>query len=186
MRLEVSVENNIPFLLSTLKELEAYSAVVGVAAEPDSELAIYAGAQEFGAVIKSKKAIAKLYHMLAEEGLLDKDKFPLYIWMKAKKEITIPERAFLRKTFEDQKTIDQAEKLFVFAMSRALSGQGKMIQALEAAADSLVASVKATIISGMGPGNHPLTVARKGHSQTLMGKEPRLLKSIIREIIKDE
>ncbi|EMP09533.1 MULTISPECIES: hypothetical protein [Leptospira] len=186
MHLKVEVENNIPFLLSTLKELENLSAVVGVAAEPDSELAIYAGAQEFGAVIKSKKAIAKLYYLLVEEELIDKDKFPLYIWMKAKTEITIPERAYLRKTFDDPGVIDEAEKLFVYAFDRALSGQGKMIQALEAAADSLLASVKATITSGMSPSNHPLTIARKGHSRTLMGKEPRLLKSITREIIKDE
>ncbi|EMO80172.1 hypothetical protein LEP1GSC126_3377 [Leptospira kirschneri str. 200801774] len=184
MHLEIEVENDIPFLLSTLKELDGPSAIVGVAAEPDSELAIYAGAQEFGAVIKSKKAIAKLYFMLVEEELIDKEKFPLYIWMKAKTEIIIPERAYLRRTFEDSGVINEAEKLFVYAFDRALNGQGKMIQALEAAADSLVASVKTTITSGMSPSNHPLTIARKGHSRTLMGKEPRLLKSITREIIK--
>lgn len=33
MHLKVEVENNIPFLLSTLKELENLSAVVGVAAK---------------------------------------------------------------------------------------------------------------------------------------------------------
>ncbi|EKN89055.1 hypothetical protein LEP1GSC034_3859 [Leptospira interrogans str. 2003000735] len=184
MSLKIQDENNIPFLLSSLEELEGISARVGVAAEPNSELAIYAGAQEFGAVITSKKAIAKLYYMLVEEGLIDKEELPIYIWMKAKTEIIIPERSFLRSIFESKEAIDKAMKLFLFAMDRALAGQGKMISALEAAADSFVASIKSTIASGVNPANHPLTTARKGHSKTLMGKEPRLQKSITREIIK--
>ncbi|WP_017863234.1 hypothetical protein [Leptospira santarosai] len=184
MGLKISDENNIPFILSSLEELEGISANVGVAADPDSELAIYAGAQEFGAVITSKKALAKLYYMLVDEGLIDKEKLPIYIWMKAKTEIIIPERSFLRATFDDEESINKAMKLFLFAMDRALVGQGKMISALEAAADSLVSSVKGTIAGGVNPGNHPLTTARKGHSKTLMGKEPRLQRSITREIVR--
>ncbi len=160
------------------------SANVGVVADPGSDLAIYAGAQEFGAVITSKKAIAKLYFMLVEEGLLDPEKLPIYIWMNTKTEIVIPERSFLRSTFENNEAIEKAMKLFVFAMDRALAGQGKMISALEAAADSFVASVKGTIAGGVDPKNHPLTTAKKGHSRTLMGKEPRLQKSISREIVR--
>lgn len=142
MSLKIKDENNIPSLFSSLEGLEGMSANVGVVAAPDSELAIYAGAQEFGAVITSKKAIAKLYFMMVEEGLIDKEELPIYIWMKAKKEIIIPERSFLRSVFEDEAAIEKAMKLFIFAMDRALAGQGKMISALEAAADSLVASVK--------------------------------------------
>lgn len=178
-------EDNFSKLISDLKELKGKSAYVGVVAEPDSELAIYAGANEFGAVIRSKKAIAKLYYLMVEEGLIDEKKFPIYLWMKSKKEIVIPERSFLRSTFHDEKEINKAIKLFQFAFNRFLSGNGSAINALEAAADSLVASVKGKITGDIPPDDHPLTQARKGHARTLMGKEPHLYKSISKQIVSE-
>lgn len=185
MSLQIVDKNEIPTLALTLNGMADHSALIGVAAQPDSDLAIIAASNEFGAVIRSKKAIAKLYYMMVEEGLIDKEELPIYIWMKAKTEIIIPERSFLRATFDDSVAINKAIKLFNYAMDRALSGQGNALNALEAAADSLVSSVKSTIAKSVGPANHPLTIARKGHPRTLQGDRPRLIGAITREILNE-
>ncbi|MBE7413633.1 MAG: hypothetical protein L6Q54_06340 [Leptospiraceae bacterium] len=172
--------DNFPKIISDLKELKNLSAFVGVSAEPDSDLAIYAGANEFGAVIKSKKAIAKLYYLMVEEGLIDEKKFPIYIWMKSKDKIVIPERSFLRSTFHDESVMEKVKNTFTRILSSTMSPE----KALSAAADVLVSAVKSKIVSGVGPGNHPLTSAGKSGQGTLQ-KSFQLHRSIRKQIVKE-
>ncbi|HMV44719.1 MAG TPA: hypothetical protein PK079_25075 [Leptospiraceae bacterium] len=169
--------NNMGEIISGLEELSSRSVDVGILGNADSKLLIYANANEFGAVIKSRKAMRKLFAMMRELGIKpDKSK------RKNQNGIVIPERSFFRSAVDNPANVDKMVKLAEFALNRFFSGQGKAIDVLNAAASSMVASIKNNIASGIDPANSDFTFKKKGHAKTLLGKNPHLIKAVTYEV----
>lgn len=93
----VDIDNGYNMLIHNLKKELAGSVDIGVFGEKDSDMVIIASANEFGATITSKKSRTWLYYALKRKGInLNYNKF-------MSKNTVIPERSFLRSTFDENK-----------------------------------------------------------------------------------
>jgi hypothetical protein len=79
--------------------------------------------------------------------------------------IIIPERAFLRKAFDDRNTLIEAVKNGVQSYFKT----GSLDAAISAIGESCAASVRKSINSNIAPPNHPFTKFKKdGKDKTLV------------------
>lgn len=157
-------KNNIPKLKAQIKELTGKKIRVGVLG--NAELAVIAGANEFGVDIEVTQKMRSYLH---------------YIGIHLRKEtkyIKIPERAFLRITMDKKDTVSKAVKFGerIFDLNQDVG------QILDAMGASLVSSVQDTIESNIAPPNSSITIERKGSAKTLQN-EGRLKQGITYEIV---
>ena len=136
--------NRIPELRKKIKKMTASEIQGGVLG--NEQLAIIAGANEFGARIEVTDAMRKV---LAWKGL----------YLKKKTEyITIPERPAIRNTFDNKKNIKEVYDIAggVYDIDANLN------TTLKAMGEKLVSQIQKSIKSNYSPKNHPFTVKQKG------------------------
>ncbi len=170
--------NKLPRIIREIRKVQKSKIIAGVLAPEDSEQAIIAGANEFGATIKVTKAVrGALMAQLIEAGASDLIKLIPAVGSV----INIPERSYIRSTFNDPKTVDKAIDFIGFGITRIIQGGGDAEAALKAAASSVISSIQLTLRDDIEPENHPITVAIKGSDGTLRDTG-RLAQSIAAKI----
>lgn len=195
----------LPHVEEELLKLFGKKIIVGPAADEGSELAVIAGANEFGAEIKPKSARALAIPLRKEvKGVSPRSvdgleyipprgsrKNPMLAKVEGKRlvpyyllvsRVVIPERAYLRGTMDSQDAINKALNLASAAVARIVAGGGRAEDVLHAIGNSLVSSVKLRIRSSIGPANSPITLLTKKGSTTLVD-EGRLMGSIQYEVL---
>lgn len=204
MGAKVTEKVYLPHVEKELRAIMRHKIIVGPAAEEGSELAVIAASNEFGAEIKPKSskflAIPLIpqakgkrpsefnnlffipgkhggYGFLARKTSGENNEFVFLL----KKLVRIPERAYMRKTFDSAKTHERALKVAREMLQRVIAGSATAEDFLNAVGSSYVASVKTTIAGGVDPANSELTLKMKSGSTTLID-EGRLLKSINYEV----
>ena len=187
-----------------LAEIANKKIIAGVVAEEGSQLAMYAGANEFGATITPKKGKFLAIPLMPElEGKSPKNfppgflKFvpfdPKNMWKGGKlmrgdveafvllRSVKIPERAFLRKALDDKKTQDKVYEMAYYQLERILSGEGKADDFYVSVGEMITSRIKGSLSSNIKPDNSSLTKIFKKGNRTLIDSGD-LLKSIGYEI----
>lgn len=180
-----------------LQKLIGKHVIAGVAAEEKSTLAQYAGANEFGAIIRPKAGKKYIAIPLQPEfkGKSPKD-IPVKYTIKQSKDKTkavlfignipafllvtssrIPERAFLRTTLDSKAAIDAIIAKTKQGLRALLTGKASAETILHAIGATLVSKIKSTISSNLPPANSAITLRLKNGDITLID-EGILLKSI--------
>lgn len=196
----------LPGVEEELLKLYGKKIIVGPATDEGSELAMYAAANEFGVnSIKPKSGtylaiplipelkgisprnIAGLVFFPGKNGKLPYLAHveggrvtPCYVLLR---EVRIPERSYLRGTFDSTDAIDKAVNMAAGAINRIIAGTGKADDVLNAMGSSLVASIKLRIRSGVGDKNSDITVATKRRKGVTLVDSGRLMQSIQYEVI---
>lgn len=161
--MKIKDTNNIPKLKKNLKKISGKKVEVGIFGK---ELALIAGVNEFGTKIKVTK---KMRDYLRVKGLFLK---------KSTTKITIPERSYLRSSFDNKKNIDQA---FKFAQ-KILDTNENINQALNSLGVKMSAIIKKKISSNIPPTNHPFSIEQKGGKNKTLIDKGVLLNSVRHEI----
>lgn len=146
--------NHIPELEAALRELTSKSIEVGWFESDNSHLAMIAGVQEYGATIPVSE---QLRRWMAASG---------YYLKKSTTVLHVPERAPLRKSFEE---VAEISTLLENAVYKAM-GDYDSRKALNSVGVGLVRLVQRKINSNIGPKNHPFTLAHKNGEKTLVDK----------------
>jgi len=158
----VKDESRVPEILKQLKLLNNKRVRVGVFSD---EIGLVAGVNEFGAKIKVTDKMRAYLHSIGLH-LKDTTKF-----------IVIPERSFLRSTFDNKKVIDsvfeRGEDVFF--------NDFNVLKMLDVIGKSMGEKIKIKISSNIKPENHPFTIIKKGSNKTLVDKGS-LEKSITYEV----
>lgn len=189
-----------------LQQIFRKKIIVGPAAAENSELAKYAAANEYGAIITAKKGyLAIPCHPAAKDRrpsdfgdlvfIPGKNKGHAFLakvskdgkyrenYFLLKRTVRIPERSYLRGAFDKKDTIDRAVRVGAEMVHRVLFGQAKAKDVLAAIGQSLVASVKQRISSNIPPSNSAITLITKKRGGSTLIDEGRLLGSIQDEVI---
>jgi len=153
--------NRIPDLLKRMKNFKATEVRGGVIGK--GHLNMIAGVNEFGMKIK---VTAKMRKYLASQGL--------YL-LKNTKHITIPERAFLRNTFDNKKTV---AKIYEDSTKDIFNLDVKEKQITEQMGVLLVAAIRKSISSNIKPKNHPFTTQQKGGKNKTLIVDGNLLRGV--------
>lgn len=175
---------NLGELIGNFKEFQGKKIIVGPIAKPDSELAKYAAANEFGAEIRPKKG----KFLAIPKTVEAKERSPRDFGKEAGehfafvKKVVIPERSWLRGAFDKKETIDKAVRIAKDALRLMIDGKSSAMNVLNAIGLSFVSSVKARISSNIPPSNAEITLLTKKGKRTLI-EEGQLLKSIGHEVL---
>lgn len=174
--MSVSSTNNIPKIQAELQKLENMTLVIGPQGGNDSTIQMIASVNEYGANIKITEKMAAWLHFTAKAlGLPATDK-------KGDGFIHIPERSFMRWTFDNETALNKAFELYEDAVYRILTGEGTAKQAAEVLGNALVAAVRNRIRSNIQPENSEFTRAMKGEGKNTLVDTGRLIQSISFEI----
>lgn len=172
----VTGTNNIPKIQAELQKLEGMTLVIGPQGDEGSEIQMIATVQEYGATIKITPKMAAFLSATARTlGLPAKTE-------KGDGYIHIPERSFMRATFDNDAVLDKAFAQYEDAVYRILTGEGTALQAANVLGNALVAAVKNRIRSNIAPGNSEFTIAKKGEGKGTLVDRARLLQSISYEV----
>jgi len=145
--------NRIPQLISALRELSEYGIEVGLVGSDDSEYIMIASVHEFGITIRKKKG-----------------------------SINIPERSFLRSTFDEK-----SGKWFDFVnkqIPKLLNGSMNARTICERLGAKMVGDVQKKLTELSDPANAPSTIAQKGSSNPLIdtgGLRARITYKVVRK-----
>ena len=92
----------------------------------------------------------------------------------------IPQRSFLRSTYDEQ--INKWRRLFAQVINGAINMEASAMRDLANLGDRAVADVKRKLSSNIPPPNAPSTVKKKGEGKTTLFDTGQLLKAIIYEV----
>ena len=203
MPAKVTEKVYLPYVEKELSELLRKKVIVGPTAQNGNELAAYAAANEFGAEITPKNATFLAIPVRPEAKERNPTNFkltpvfpkggtpylakieggvviPYYI---LKKKITIPERSYMRSTFDKRETQDKLMRILKDSIKRLIAGTMRADDVMNALGASLAASVKSQIASNIGPPNASITIALKRAKSTTLIDEGHLVKSISWEVV---
>lgn len=101
-------------------------------------------------------------------------------------DLGIPQRSFIRETFEDSKVKTELKEMFAKVVKSIIAGKLDADKAMEVLGHWGVSKIKNRITFGEGisPANAPYTIARKGSSRPLVDTG-RLINAINHEVSKD-
>ena len=153
-----------------LKELNGARVRVGIVGESDSKLLTYAAVNEYGANIKITPKMRNFLH---------------WIGIHVKNETThiiIPERSYIRATFDNKKVFDKLKKKIQPLLKSVLNGGNEASDILDFIGLQLTSDVKSTIANMKEPVNHPVTIKRKGKGKGLLVDSGRLTNAISYEV----
>jgi len=131
--------NHIPQLIQSMRELAGYEIEVGIFGSDDSFYAMIAAVHEFGITIRKERG-----------------------------SIVIPERSFLRSTF-DEKNGEWA-KFVKKQLPKLLDGQMNARTICERLGAKMVGDIQRKLTQLDDPPNAPSTIAQKGSSNPLIDK----------------
>ncbi|MGX7417806.1 hypothetical protein ACWOFR_03270 [Carnobacterium gallinarum] len=183
-----------------LEKLNNQSLQIGVFGEDDSFMAMIAGVNEFGMTIHAKKKFmviplkkkyAKasprsfdLFFMKTKEGHaflcrnVGKDKVEFcYMLVKS---VTIPERSFLRSTFDEKE--EEWQKFFSKQIDDLIKSASSADSIYERLGAKAASDVQKKIKSISSPSNSPTTVASKGTNNPLINTG-RLRQSVTWKVV---
>ena len=166
--------------LSDLKELKSLETIVGPTVEPSKpkkskdgfDILLYAAANEFGAQITVTDKMRRYLHAI---GLHLK---------KSTTQIEIPERSFMRSTFDKTAVIDKVMKRLQRFLNKMIDGKSNPIDVMGGIGDAMVSEIKSTITSNVAPENAEFTIKQKGTGKGTLFASGSLLKSISRLVKK--
>lgn len=155
-------DNKIPDLLKQIKGVAGKTVEVGLF----GEIAFIGHVNEYGAHIT---VTDKMRKYLAAKG---------FYLTKQTNTISIPERSWLRSSFDDKKVIDK-----VFSETRKLYDLNNSADGvLNSLGVLMSAEVKNKISSNIGPENHPFTREQKGGKNKTLINRGTMLNSVKHEI----
>lgn len=158
-------------LSAKLKELNGKKVNIGIVGKSDSALLTYAAVNEYGANIK---ITPKMRKFLAWKGLYLK---------KDTTHIIIPERSYIRSTFDNKKTLKAMEAEIIPTAAKVALGKLSPVAILDYIGLYYTSAIKKTIADMREPENHPFTSERKGSSKGLLIDSGRLLTAISYEVV---
>jgi len=144
--------NNIPIIIQSLSELGKYDVEVGIFGSDDSFYAMIAGVHEFGITIRKEKG-----------------------------SIVIPERSFLRSTFDDKNK--EWFKFMKKQLEHVLQGRMDARTLCERLGAKMVGDIQEKLTDLNSPPNAPSTIAQKGSSNPLIdsgGLRQRITYKVVR------
>lgn len=148
----ISRNNNIPRVIQSLKDLKKYDIEVGIFGSSDAEYVMIAGVQEFGITIRKERG-----------------------------SIVIPERSFLRSTFDDKNN-----EWFTFLkkqLEHVINGRINSQILCERLGAKMVGDIQEKLTDINSPPNAPATIAKKGSSNPLIdtgGLRQRITYKVVR------
>ncbi|MEA0552956.1 hypothetical protein U1P98_04430 [Lysinibacillus irui] len=152
MGVRISSNNNIPRVIQSLKDLKKYEIEVGVFGSNGAEYVMIAGVQEFGITIRNERG-----------------------------SIVIPERSFLRTTFDDKNN-----EWFTFLkkqIEHVINGRINAQILCERLGAKMVGDIQEKLTDINSPPNAPATIAKKGSSNPLIdtgGLRQRITYKVVR------
>lgn len=173
MDISIDDDNQIPDILDAIQKISNLRIEVGVFGEEESFLLMIANVHEYGMEIEVTEKMRRWYALAASEVGLP----PL---RADTTHITIPERSFLRSTFDEseEKIADIATNL----ISRVIALEMDAQSAMEKIGQFMVGEIQKKMRSVDSPPNHPLTTERKGSSNPLIDTG-RLRQSITYRVV---
>ncbi len=156
----ITDKDNTEEFLKELKKSGNAEIHVGILGKENEKIQMIAAANEFGAIIDTKKnpkVLRWFFAKMKEFGIVhEKSNHPGFI--------IIPERAAVRKAFDNNDNIGDC-----FKMAQAIFDKtGDIGKAIEGIGSSMVGKVQESYLSNIAPKNHPLTVAMKSGEKTLV------------------
>lgn len=170
IKYEVSGDDD---LSRQLKKLNRKKVNIGIVGKSDSLLLTYAAVNEYGANIKIPDD-GRMRRKLAGMGLYLK---------KTTTHIVIPERSYIRSTFDNKKVLKALENKIVPTAAKVALGKLPAESILEYIGIYYTAAIKSTIANMREPENHPFTVERKGSGKGILVDSGRLLTAISYEVV---
>lgn len=161
-------------LIRGLKEIESKAVIVGVMEDEDEKIQVIASANEYGAEIKSPKALLYM-RMLAK-------KFGVTLKGPKKDKIIIPERSYIRSAADDTEVQDKIAETVRFYLYRAVTAQNTFGEVLTRAGNYFQRIIQGRM-ENTPPPNHPLTLAMKTGDKTLRGNSGKLMASIKYKVV---
>lgn len=157
----ITDKDNTQEFLDSLKKVAEKEIHVGILGKADAKIQLIAAANEFGAVIKSDKARKWLFAHMADAGIK--------VQKKGNSDgfIHIPERAAIRKAFDNGDNVGDAFRMGQMAFDKT----GDIETAVNAIGSAMVGKIQESYIDGQWEKNHPLTTAMKD------GKDKPLINS---------
>jgi len=148
----ISRNNNIPRVIQSLKDLKKYDIEVGIFGSSGTEYVMIAGVQEFGITIRKERG-----------------------------SIVIPERSFLRSTFDDKN--NEWFKFMRKQMEHVINGRINAQMLCERLGAKMVGDIQEKLTDINSPPNAPATIAKKGSSNPLIdtgGLRQRITCKVVR------
>lgn len=207
IKVKVKDKNRMPEVLRELQFINGHKVQVGVFGEEDSWIVMVASVHEFGATIRPKRAKALTIPLKPEVRDKRARDIPGIFRLKASKDsnekgnilarkkgkgiealfflakkVVIPERSFLRSTFDEEKPkIDNmVQKMLVQVYAGKMTGE----QLLNRLGLYLQSRVQAKIRSIKSPPKSGLTMAAEGPGKTKpLLDTGRLLQSITYQVV---
>ncbi|WP_342441242.1 hypothetical protein MHB65_17960 [Lysinibacillus sp. FSL K6-0075] len=139
VRIRISGTNRIPQLVQSIRELRNFEIEVGIFGSDDSFYAMIATVHEFGITIRKERG-----------------------------SIVIPERSFLRSTFDEKN--DEWIKFVKKQLPKLLDGQMSARTICERLGAKMVGDIQRKLTQLDDPPNAPSTIAQKGSSNPLIDK----------------
>lgn len=155
--------NKIPKALTRLNQLNTRQAKIGIF-DDAPKLVTIGAMNEFGINIPVNAALHRRLRALAREYDAPTDTLP-----KEGEQLRIPERSFLRATFDEHEdeVVDAAPEHIVAMME----GEKDAYEAAQSIGRALQEAVTERVASGESfEPNDPFTIALKGHARPLIGK----------------
>lgn len=183
MSVRITDNDNTETVLANLRELEKFRLEVGLFGSDDSFLVMIGSVNEFGANIQAKgqfltiptRAAAgrspgdfgkELFRPKGKDILAVNKGGELEVMFILKKSVVIPERSFLRSTFDEK---NREWQDFARSMvSDVLYGRMSVDEFYNRWGAVVVGDVQQKITSIRNPANAPLTIANKGSSNPLI------------------
>lgn len=164
----LSDENRTPQLIETLRQLQQMGVEVGVFGDEESHLLMIARVHEFGMEIEVTERMRGYLHSQGLHLRADTEK------------ITIPERSFMRSSWDQSQA--ELQELILRLLPAVLAGRLAPRYFYERIGIWLVARIQNQIREISDPPNHPFTVQRKGSSNPLVDTG-RLIQSITYRVV---
>lgn len=199
--MKINEINRIPQIIKELSLLKRFVIQIGIFGSDDSFMAMIANVHEFGCTIKpkgkyltiplSKKNKGKsprdfdLFFMQTKEGhkflVMNKGKEQLEFAYMLTEKITIPERSFLRSTF-DEKNKEWSDYSLTL-VKKVVDGELTANELMNHLGLRIQRDVQRTIRNLSDPPNSPITIHNKKSSNPLIDTG-RLRQSVTYKVVK--
>lgn len=162
-------ESNVKEFLKMLEELSSTHLEIGIFGDSGGDILMIANVNEFGCRIKVTDKMRSYLHVIGIH--LKKDT----------KEINIPERSFVRGSYDENKNkiIDNADKL----LEKVINLELPVSVFFDALGEYIVGLVQEYMTDLKSPPNHPTTIVNKKSSNPLINTG-RLRQSITYKVVR--
>ena len=162
-------------LLSELKKLSVTEIHTGFFGDEDAQLPMIAQVNEYGAKMQMTDKQRKFIFAMLNEYEIETSKNS----KTGTGYINIPERAFMRKTFDNDEAM---REVFDFGIEN-YNKYEDIHKMLKAMGEKLKAKVQESIRSNIPPANSPLTVAMKGGKNKTLIDTGRLGQGVVSKVV---